>query len=116
MRNQDIYLKDIIEAMNKIEEFVEGMVFEEFQNEDKTSSAVIWKFGVIGEATKNIPKEIRIKYSEIPWKLMAGMRDRLIHSYFGIDYKLVWTAIKDDIPKVKTLLKKIIEERKGKSQ
>ena len=113
MRNQEIYLKDIIEAMNKIEVFVEGITIDEFQKDDKTSSAVIRKFEIIGEATKNITNEIRTKYSEIPWKEMAGLRDRLIHSYFGIDYNLVWTTIKDSIPKAKTLLKKILEERKS---
>ena len=84
MRNQEIYLKDIIEAMNKIKDFVVGLTFEEFQKDDKTSSAVIRKFEIIGEATKNISGEIRTKYSGIPWKEMAGLRDRLIHSYFGI--------------------------------
>ncbi|TET61761.1 MAG: DUF86 domain-containing protein [Promethearchaeota archaeon] len=113
MRNQDIYLKDIIEAMNKIVDFVEGIILEEFQKDDKTSSAVIRKFEIIGEATKNITDNIRKKYSKIPWKEMAGMRDRLIHSYFGIDYKLVWATIKNSIPEVKELLKKILEESKN---
>ncbi len=112
MRNQNIYLHDIIEAMKKIEEFVEGLTFEEFQKDDKTSSAVIRKFEILGEATKNISDDVRKKFSEIPWKEMAGMRDKLIHSYFGIDYKLVWSTIKNSIPKVKTVLKKILEERK----
>jgi uncharacterized protein with HEPN domain len=105
MRNQEI------EAMNKIEEFVAGITFEEFQKDDKTSSAVIRKFEIIGEATKSIIDEIRTKYSGIPWKEMAGLRDRLIHSYFGIDYNLVWTTIKESIPKTKSLLKKILEEK-----
>lgn len=112
MRNQNIYLHDIIEAMKKIEEIVEGLTFEEFQKDDKTSSAVIRKFEILGEATKNISDDVRKKFSEIPWKEMAGMRDKLIHSYFGIDYKLVWSTIKNSIPKVKTVLKKILEERK----
>ncbi|KKM17645.1 hypothetical protein LCGC14_1673660 [marine sediment metagenome] len=113
MKNQHIYLNDIIEAMNKIEIFIKTLTFDEFQKDDKTSSAVIRKFEINGEATKNINDDIRKNYPEIPWKEMTGMRDKLIHSYFGIDYKLVWTTIKDSLPKTKTLLIKILEDRKS---
>jgi len=109
VRSFNIYLKDIIDAMIKIEDFIKNMSFEEFQNDDKTSSAVIRKFEIIGEATKNVPEEIRQEFSDIPWKEMAGMRDRLIHSYFGVDYKLVWTTIKKRIPEVKPLIEKIFK-------
>ena len=110
MRNYKLYLKDILSAMENIEEFVEGIDFEKFREDDKTSSAVIRKFEIIGEATKHIPGELREKYSQIPWKEMTGMRDRLIHFYFGIDYKLVWRTIKERLPKLISLLKKVIEE------
>ena len=72
MRNQKIYLKDIIEAINKINEFIEGITFEEFQQDDKTSSAVIRKFEILGEATKNISEDIKKNNPNIPWKEMAG--------------------------------------------
>ena len=65
---------------------------------------------MIGEATKFIPDDIREKYPEIPWKNMAGMRDVLIHAYFGIDYKLVWDTIQKDIPLIKTPLKRLWSE------
>ena len=110
MRNHLIYIKDIVEAMNKIEEFISGMSFEEFLNDDKTKSAVIRKFEVLGEATKNVSDIIRNNYSQVPWKEMAGMRDKLIHSYFGIDYELVWITIKKKIPEVKSMIQKILEE------
>ena len=80
------------------------------KKDDKTSSAVIRKFEIIGKPTKQIPEEIRQKYPQVPWKEMAGMRDRLIHFYFGIDYKLVWKTIKERIPQVKPLIRKILEE------
>ena len=94
MRDYRLYLKDILAALESVETFVEKMSFEEFRADDKTASAVIRKFEIIGEATKNIPEDIRRQYPKIPWKEMAGMRDRLIHFYFGVDYQLVWTTIK----------------------
>lgn len=112
MRNHKLYLKDILAAMESIEQFVQDMNFEDFKKDDKTVSAVIRKFEIIGEATKQIPEEIKQKFSEAPWKEMAGMRDRLIHSYFGVDYQMVWMTIKERIPKVKPYIKNILEKEK----
>ena len=113
MRNYELYLKDILEAMDATEKFVEGMEFEDFKNDDKTSSAVIRKFEIIGEAAKSIPEEIRKKYPSIPWKEMAGMRDKLVHFYFGIKYDLVWQTIKDVNPKIRPLILEVMEKTRG---
>jgi uncharacterized protein with HEPN domain len=110
MRDSKLYLKDILAAMEAIEQFVKGIDFETFKNDDMMSSAVIRKFEILGEATKNIPEEIKQKYSAIPWKDMSGMRDRLIHFYFGIKYELVWETIKKEIPKVKSSVRKILDD------
>ena len=109
-RDYQLFLKDIIAAMESIEEFIGDMTLEELKADEKTSSAVIRKFEIVGEASKHIPLKIRDKYKDIKWKSMAGMRDRLIHAYFGIDYNLVWSAIKTEIPNLKLKLKKILSD------
>ena len=86
------------------------MTYNELISDDKTVSAVIRKFEIIGEASKNVSLEIKDRYPEIPWKNMAGMRNTLIHAYFGIDYKLVWDSIKIQIPEVKLQLEKILDD------
>jgi uncharacterized protein with HEPN domain len=112
MRDVVIYLQDIIDAMLAIEKFVGGLGFNEFKNDDMISSAVIRKFEIIGEATKQIPEDIRNAYPDVQWKEMAGMRDRLIHFYFGVKYELVWHTIKDVIPLLKPIINKIITDIK----
>ena len=102
MRDHALYLKDILAAIEAIEEFVGNMDFDNFKSDDKTSSAVICKFEIIGEAAKNVPDSIKADHSGIPWKEIAGMRDKLIHSYFGVDYDLVWKTIKNRLPELKT--------------
>jgi len=90
VRHISLYIKDIIAAIGSIEAFVGNMDFESFKNDDKTQSAVIRKLEVIGEAVKQILEEIRQQHPEVPWKQIAGMRDKLIHFYFGVDAHLVW--------------------------
>jgi uncharacterized protein with HEPN domain len=110
MRNQRLYLEDIVAAIESIEVFVAGMDLETFQSDDKTSSAVIRKFEIIGEAVRHVPEDIRIAYSEVAWKEMAGMRDRLIHLYMGVNYRLIWQTIKNDLPIAKAQIQKILNE------
>jgi uncharacterized protein with HEPN domain len=108
MRDYRLYLKDILDAMTSIEVFVEGMSREELEADDKTASAVVRKLEIIGEAAKQVPDDMREGNPLVPWNEMAGMRDRLIHAYFGVDYELVWTAIKNRIPQVKPLIADIL--------
>ena len=104
-----IYLKDINKAIDSIEKFILGMNFEQFKNDDKTSSAVIRKFEIIGEATKNIPDQIKEKYPQIPWKDIAGMRDKLIHAYSEVDLNLVWKTILKRLPELKSFLDDVLK-------
>jgi uncharacterized protein with HEPN domain len=110
MRDYKFYLTDILAAMDGIEEFTKGMDLEAFQADDKTASAVMRKLEIIGEAAKGIPEEVRRNHPGVPWKEMAGMRDRLIHFYFGVDYKLVWKAVKERLPQIRPELQKILRE------
>ena len=99
----------------KIEEFVAGMDFEEFKNDDKTVSAVVRKLEIILEATKNIPDEIRQRYPDLPWKEMAKIRDKLIHGYFVVDHQIVWNVVKKEFPLLKPKIEKILQEETKQS-
>jgi len=109
-RDIGLYIKDILDCIDKIEEFTKNMSFDDFVKDDKTASAVIRKLEVIGEATKNIPESIRERYKDIPWKDMARMRDKIIHFYFGVDYEIVWKVIIQRLPQIKPLIKKLLEK------
>lgn len=111
-RDYSLFIKDILKCIESIKIFIGDMNFDEFVQDDKTASAVARKFEIIGEATKNIPKHIRQKYSQIPWSDMAGMRDKIIHFYFGIDYEIVWKTIKEKLPEIKPDIEKILNDIK----
>ena len=113
MRDYRLYLKDILAAIESIESFVSGMDVDAFQADDKTASAVLRKFEIIGEAAKQIPDHIRQLHPDAPWKEMAGMRDRLIHFYFGVNYRLVWKTIQEDLPTAKARIQRILKEEGG---
>ncbi len=109
-RSVELYIKDIVEYMERAEEHIKGLEHKQFLKDRKTCDALIRCIEVIGEATENIPDDIRSKYPSIPWRDIAGMRDKIIHGYFIVDSEEVWLAVKEDIPKLKPLIKKVLED------
>lgn len=91
-------LGDILEALRRAEAYSAGQSYEQFLADTKTQDAVIRTLEIIGEATKGLSPTLRERYAEIPWKNMAGLRDKLIHDYFGVNLDIVWQIIRDELP------------------
>ncbi|MBF0318660.1 MAG: DUF86 domain-containing protein [Nitrospirae bacterium] len=108
-RDISLYVKDILESIEKAEGFVGGMSYESFIVDDRTIYAVIKCIEIIGEATKHIPSSVRNKFGSIPWKEMSGMRDKVVHLYFGVKLDMVWLAVKEELPELKAAIKQLIE-------
>jgi uncharacterized protein with HEPN domain len=108
MRKDDnIYLESILENIHKIEKYSAGMSKDEFYSNELVQDAVIRNIEIIGEASKKISPEFKKTYYEIAWKEMAGIRDKLIHDYLGVDIDVIWKTIQEDIPFLKSQLSKI---------
>lgn len=109
-RKKSLYVKDMISAMEKINEFTINMTYEKFLQDDKTSSAVVRKLEIIGEAVKQIGNDVTERFPDIPWSSLAKLRDKIIHFYHGIDYELIWEIIKYHLPPLKPKLNKVLEK------
>lgn len=109
-RDYKDYLKDIVEAIEKTQSFTSNIDYDSFIKDDKTIFAVIRALEVVGEALKGVSEDIRKLNPDIPWKDMAGMRDVLIHDYFGVDYETVWLTVKEKIPEILPLIKNLLKE------
>ena len=107
-KNPNFYLSHIVEAIKKINKYTKGLRKEEFLEKDIVQDAVVRNIEIIGEAVKNLPREFKEKHKDTPWKDTAGMRDRIVHFYFGIDLQLVWNTIKDDIPELEKRIRKLL--------
>ena len=103
------YLEDLQDALNRAREFVGGMTFSQFEQDAKTAFAVIRALEVMGEAAKQIPPEVKERHQDVPWREIAGMRDKLIHHYFGIDLEVVWKTVTEDLPLLAPLIEHVIE-------
>jgi len=104
------YVDDIIEAMTNAIRFVENTRYEDFMKDAKTIYAVVRALEIIGAAVKRIPDSVKERYPEIPWRDIAGMRDKLIHEYSGVKLEVVWDTIKNEIPTLKPMFDKILKD------
>ncbi len=111
-----IFIKHITESIGKIEEYTKGITKGEFTGSPKTHDAVIRNLEIIGEAAKNVPKAFRDKYPGVRWREISGLRDVLIHMYFGVDLDIVWNIIKKDIPMLKGEMEGILEKTGGEEK
>ena len=112
-RETEDYLDDIWDAIVAIEEFIAGISLEDFKQDRKTIFAVTRAIEIVGEAVKNIPESLKSMYPEVPWKAIAGMRDKLIHQYFRVDVDVLWETTQQDVPQLKVLVKRVIEDLKN---
>ena len=104
------YLLHILEECKFLREKSRNLNFKKFNSDFVIKKAFVRSIEIIGEAVKNIPFQFRNKYKSIPWKEIAGMRDRLIHEYFGINYKIVWKTVKEEIPELEKDIKEIFKK------
>ncbi len=110
------YLEDMRTSVLEVLDFTHGMSFEEFLQDRKTVNAVIRSLEVLGEAAKRIPQDVRAKHPDIPWRDIAGMRDKLIHEYHGVDLQIVWKTVQEDVPALLPLVEKALAEERTKEQ
>lgn len=107
-RDRD-YVYDIWEAMDRILTYTSELDYDQFMEDRKTQDAVLRNLQVMGEATKKLSPELREAYPDIPWREIAGMRDKIAHEYFGVNYEIVWTVASRDItdvfPRIEAILK-----------
>lgn len=109
-KDEKLFLLDIKNSLEKIFRYTQNMSYVTFLTDEKTRDAVERNFEIIGEAVKNLSDEFKSKYPHIPFRQIAGMRDKLIHDYFGVDYEIVWQTIENKLPQFKSEIDKLIEE------
>ena len=109
-RGDKIYIDDVLDSIQQIEEYIQGIDINIFTKDRKTIDAVVRNISVIGEAVNNISKEIKSEYPQIPWREIADMRNKTIHEYFGIDLDILWETIKKDLPNFKKQMIEIAEK------
>lgn len=106
-RNDKLLLLDILDSVNKIFSYTKNLDFKSFSKDNKTVDAVVRNFEIIGEASKHLSKKLRNQF-EIPWERIAGLRNVIVHEYFGVDNKIIWRIIKDQLHDFKNSIKNIL--------
>ncbi|RME43487.1 MAG: DUF86 domain-containing protein [Caldilineae bacterium] len=108
-RDDRFFLQDILESITRIEAYTHDLSENDFLQNNQAQDAVVRRLEIIGEATKNLPRNFRQMYPDVPWQRMAGMRDVLIHGYFGVDFKRVWEVVEQDLPGLKQQIAAILD-------
>jgi uncharacterized protein with HEPN domain len=104
------YLEDILDAMGKAEILLEDVAYEQFAEDFRINFAVVRALEIVGEATKRLPLSLREEYPDIPWRGMAGLRDRIVHEYDTVDMEILWAVVKDEIPRIRPQLQQVIDD------
>ncbi len=113
-RDIGLYLDDILESIEKIEEYTKDLSEEEFSRNTETQDAVLRRLAIIGEAVKHLPEDLKEKHKQIPWKQIAGARDIFVHEYFGIGIERVWGTIHEDLQELKSLIEALLNKESEK--
>ena len=111
-RDVRVYLDDILESIERIQDYVKGLSEDQFMDAVDIQDAVVRRLEIIGEAVKHISKDVRDKHPEVEWKKIAGARDIFVHEYFGVKLERIWDTISNDLPSLKKQIKKLLKESK----
>jgi uncharacterized protein with HEPN domain len=103
----DLLLSDMLDAIDRVLQYIEGLSFDAFSNDQKTIDAVVRNLEIVGEAANRLPDDFKEKHPEVEWHKVVGLRNRIIHDYFGIDLKIIWQIIHADLPKLRNTISRI---------
>ncbi len=104
------YLLDILDNVSKAERFVAGTTFDEFKTNDEKVYAVVHALQTIGEAARHLPNGLRQHYREVDWDDVVGMRDIVIHEYFGVDLEIIWLTVHKDLQPLRTIVGRMLDD------
>jgi len=109
-RDWKLRIEDILDAIEKIQRYTDGMNLKSFKADDKTVDAVVRNITIIGETSNHVPQEVQNKYPDIPWIEMRGIRNVIVHEYFGVSHSILWHTIRENLPPLLPTLKKMLED------